>query len=60
MRLHGNTTPPSESELAREVQAYALARLPYMEPAPVLAEASSGRHTGEEDPGKPWGIIEID
>ena len=60
VRLHGHTTPPSESELAREVQAYALARLPYMEPALALAEASGGHHTGEADPRKPWGIIEID
>ena len=60
VRLHGHTTPPSESELAREVQAYALARLPYMEPALALAEASSGRHIGEGRPDKPWGIIEID
>ena len=60
VRLHGHTTPPSESELAREVQAYALARLPYMEPALALADASSGRHTGEGPPDKPWGIIEID
>ena len=58
--MHGHTTPPSESELAREVQAYALARLPYMEPALALAEASGGRHTGEEHPDKSWGIIEID
>jgi hypothetical protein len=53
VRLHGRPVPPTVDEVAREVQAYALARLPQAEPSLALA-GSSGERT------KPWGIIEID
>ena len=57
VRLHCRPVPPTEEEVAREVQHYALARLPQSEPAPALAYASVDP-TPEER--KSWGIIEID
>ena len=57
VRLHCRPTPPGEDEVAREVQLYALARLPHPEPAPVLAYPGV-EATPEER--KSWGIIEID
>jgi hypothetical protein len=52
VRLHCRPMPPSVDEVAREVQAYAVARLPQAEPNLALAAASGDR--------KGWGIIEID
>jgi hypothetical protein len=59
VRLHCQTTPPAPEDVAREVQAYAAARLPHHEPAPAPALAMAGTAAGD-DRGKPWGIIEID
>lgn len=58
VRLHCRTTPPTESDLAREAHRYALPRLPQHEPALVLAGAGGG--SAHEDERKEWGIIEID
>jgi hypothetical protein len=55
VRLHCRPTPPSEEDVAREVHAYVMARLPHAEPA--LALAGAPRPSGPE---KSWGIIEID
>jgi hypothetical protein len=57
VRLHCRPTPPSDEDIAREVQRYAVARLPQPEPAPALAYAGVDA-TPEER--KSWGIIEID
>jgi hypothetical protein len=57
VRLYCRPSSPSDEEVAREVQGYALARLPHPEPAMVAA--GHGTELGEED-RKPWGIIEID
>ncbi len=51
VRLHARPMPPGVDDVAREVQAYALARLPQSEPS--LAAAGAAER-------KPWGIIEID
>jgi hypothetical protein len=51
VRLHCRPVPPTVDEVAREVQTYALARLP--QPEPSLALAGAGERNG-------WGIIEID
>jgi len=51
--LHARPVPPSVDEVAREVQAYAAARLPHGEPSLAMAAASGDRKGG-------WGIIEID
>jgi hypothetical protein len=51
VRLHCRPVPPTVDEVAREVQSYALARLP--QPEPSLALAGAGERKG-------WGIIEID
>jgi len=52
VRLHCRPEPPSEDLVAREVQQYALARLPLAaEPALVGARLDGDRK---------WGIIEID
>ena len=52
VRLHCRPVPPSVDEVAREVQGYALARLPQPEPSLALAGAGAER--------KRWGIVEID
>src|SRR5687768_8018195 len=57
VRLHCRPVPPGDDEVVREVQGYALARLPQSEPAPALAYAGVDA-TPEER--KSWGIIEID
>jgi len=54
VRLHCRPAPPSVDEVAREVQAYAMARLPHAEPSPAMAA------TVAEGDRKDWGIIEID
>ncbi len=53
VRLYCRPVPPTEDDLAREVQQYALARLPGPEPA-LAGAAAADRGT------KDWGIIEID
>jgi len=57
VRLYCRPSCPSDEEVAREVQSYALSRLPQQEPAMVVA--GGGENDGDED-RKPWGIIEID
>ena len=57
VRLYCRPSCPSDEEVAREVQAYALARLPRAEPAMVVA---GGGESVLDDDRKPWGIIEID
>jgi hypothetical protein len=52
VRLHCHAVPPSVDEVAREVQAYAAARLPEPEPATVASTAAGDR--------RGVGIIEID
>lgn len=56
VRLHCRAVPPSDDDIAREVQGYALATLPRSEPAPAVAPAAPA----DEDDRKSWGIIEID
>jgi hypothetical protein len=57
VRLHCHAVAPTEDDLAREIQSYAVPRLPQGEP--VLAMVSAGAPSGEEEK-KGWGIIEID
>ena len=52
VRLHCRPVPPSVDEVAREVQTYAMARLPRAESGMAMATAGGDR--------KDWGIIEID
>ncbi len=54
VRLHCRPVPPNVDEVAREVQSYALARLP--QPEPTLAMAAAGAANER----KRWGIVEID
>jgi hypothetical protein len=60
VRLNCRSTPPTDEDVAREVQHYAVARVPAREAAPALAFAGAvaGEPTAEER--KSWGIIEID
>ena len=58
VRLYCRPSCPSDEEVAREVQSYALARLPQPEPAMVVA--GGGESDLADDDRKPWGIIEID
>ena len=58
VRLHCRPTPPTTDEVAREVQRYALVRMPRgEEPAAALAYAGVDASPEER---KGWGIIEID
>ena len=57
VRLYCRPTPPTDDDVAREVQRYALTRVPSRESAPALAYAGIDA-TPEER--KSWGIIEID
>jgi len=57
VRLHCRPVPPTEEDVAREVQQYALGRLPAAEAAPALAYAGI---EATPDERKSWGIIEID
>jgi hypothetical protein len=57
VRLYCRPTPPSEEDEAREVQRYAMLRVPPRESVPALAYAGV-EATPEERKG--WGIIEID
>ena len=57
VRLHCRPVPPSADEIAREVQRYAVTRLPQAEPVPALAYAGVDASIDER---KSWGIIEID
>jgi hypothetical protein len=62
VRLHCRPTPPTEEDVAREVQRYAAARMPKRhEPAPALAFAGAGAAIeASPEERKSWGIIEID
>jgi hypothetical protein len=55
VRLNAHASPPSEEDIAREVHAYVLNRLPQNEPALAMAGAEA-----RDVEQKPWGIIEID
>jgi hypothetical protein len=57
VRLHCRPVPPTDEEVAREVQQYATGRLPHPEAAPALAYAGVDATVDER---KSWGIIEID
>jgi len=54
VRLHCRSTPPGDDDVAREVQRYALVRLPQPEPAMAVAAGPGGPHA------KPWGIGDVD
>jgi len=58
VRLYCRPSGPSDEDVAREVQGYALARLPMPEPAMVVAGGGESELADEDR--KPWGIIEID
>jgi len=61
VRLYCRALPPGDEETAREIQAYAVARLPHPEPALALASAAgAGAELVASDDRKNWGIIEID
>ena len=57
VRLHCRPVEPSEEDVVREVQHYALARVPAREVVPALAFAGVDVSPEER---KSWGIIEID
>lgn len=58
VRLYCRPSSPSEEDVAREVQHFALGRLPQAEPAMVVA--GGGESVMADDDRKAWGIIEID
>jgi len=58
VHLHGQVAPPSEAQLARETQEYAVTRFPYIEPSPVPAPATVGVQNRHRDDS--LRLIEID
>lgn len=61
VRLHCRPVPPTQDEVAREVQQYAMTRLPQPEPAMALVAHGGRTEPGEDERAKgSWGIIEID
>ena len=61
VRLHCRPVPPDEAALAREVQEYAVSRLPFMEPGPAVSESVHQAGQSEAtDTEKAWSMIEID
>jgi hypothetical protein len=59
VRLNCHPTPPTDDDVAREVQRYAVTRVPASEPEPAPALAYAGIDATPEE-RKSWGIIEID
>ena len=59
VRLHTRLAPPGKTDLEREAHEYAVARLPFMEPAPA-APAPPRRPRRAPVPARPRHIIEID
>ena len=59
VRLHTRLAPPAAADLEREAHEYAVARLPYMEPAPVAPEPPR-RPRRPPVPARTRNIIEID
>ncbi|HXW07528.1 MAG TPA: hypothetical protein VD833_19995 [Vicinamibacterales bacterium] len=55
VRLNARCAPPADEDVAREVHAYVMARLPQAEPALALVGGNS-----QVPRDKSWGIIEID
>ena len=59
VHLHCRPTPPTDEEVARDVQRYALLRVPRQEDEPAAELAFAGADASPEE-RKGWGIIEID
>ena len=59
VRLHGRPTPPTDIEIAPEVQEFAVQRLPYMESAPQVP-ASTGTKMQPTLDRTSWEMLEID
>jgi hypothetical protein len=57
VRLHCRAVPPTDDDIATEVHAYVMSRMPTGEPALALAGSPA---TLDADRIKNWGIIEID
>ena len=60
VRLHCCPEPPDETDLSREVQEYAVSRLPHMEPPVSTGERSEASPEGETTEDQGWSLIEID
>jgi hypothetical protein len=58
VRLHCRPTPPSNDEVARDVQRYALGRLSLV--STVAEIVAAGAPNAAADDRRNWGIIEID
>ena len=58
VRLHCSPSPPNETDLSREVQEYAVSRLPQMELATENRKATEDSEATEQE--KSWRLIEID
>ena len=58
VRLHCYSAPPDEADLSREVQEYAVPRLPYIEPQIAVSETRPENEKAAEDTA--WSMIEID
>jgi hypothetical protein len=60
VRLHCRPIPPTDADLSREVQEYAVSRLPYMEPSVAFGDHREESTNSDVETEKAWSIIEID
>ena len=63
VRLHGQTNPPTETDLAREVQEYAVQRLPFLEESEEVVVASQTPPSPSgmmQNASRPLDLIEYD
>jgi hypothetical protein len=60
VRLHCRPAPPTEEDVVREVQKYALGRVPQPEPAALAYAGAGAAIEASPEERKSWGIIEID
>ncbi|MDR1990858.1 MAG: hypothetical protein LBQ09_11600 [Acidobacteriaceae bacterium] len=60
VRLHCRATAATDEDVAREVQLFAINRLPSQVETPAPAAGATAGTPGVEDDRKPWDIIELD
>ena len=60
VRLHAQSIPPTEMDLAREVQEYAVQRLPFLDEEPETSQSTSRQPETVQSTARPLDLIEYD